>query len=121
MGYPTLMASRPICFVFNISALEASWLNDMVTLQMNPMMQSLAQNLTTAGIPVTFSNLIGDFEGKGICGSPESIHGIVGTTTAGDKPQTLGLPPSAQSFHPNLGGTTLYSTSANRTLRLMGK
>lgn len=28
--------------------------------------------------------------------------------------------PSAQSFHPNLGGTALYSTAANRTLRVMG-
>lgn len=122
MGYPKLLENSGSC-VLGIGTAEAPWLNDLSSAVMAPMMQGVADNLrTTVGIPVYFSNPISDFAGKAICGSPESIHAIVENTTAGDKPKTLGLlPPSSQSFHPKIGGTTLYATSANRTLRVMGQ
>ena len=119
MGYPRLFENDGSC-VLGIGTDEAPWLNDMVSLTMNPMMQSVAHDLSAAGIPVTFSNPISDFAGKAICGSPESINGIVASKTAGDKPQILGIPPSSQSFHPKIPGGALYGTSATRTLRAMG-
>lgn len=120
MGYPKLLENDGSC-VPGIGTAEAPWLNDMVGLTMNPMMQSLANSLTGAGIPVTFANPIADFAGMAICGSPESIHGIVTNKTAGDKPSILDQPTSSQSFHPKIGGTTLYANAADRALRVMGK
>lgn len=123
MGYPKLLENDGACFWPLLVPYEAGWLNDMVGVSMNPMMQSVADTLSLAGtpIPVSFANPIADFSGRAICGNPESIHGIVNNKTAGDDPSILAQPTSSQSFHPTLDGTTLYANAANRALRDMGK
>lgn len=58
---------------------------------------------------------------KGICGSPEAIHGLVGTLTESDNPikdwpglSSYGL--SAQSFHPKIAGARLYADRLQATM-----
>ena len=62
---------------------------------------------------------VADFRGNGVCGDPEQINGVVTHRTEGDAP-LLDSPVSQQSFHPKIGGTTLYARAANRALRLLG-
>jgi hypothetical protein len=119
MGYPLLLENDGQC-VLGIGTGEGPWIRDMGQL-MADMMGQVAAQATSEGIPTWFSNPIDEFASKGICGNPESIHGIVEDTTEGDKPKLLGLlPPSAQSFHPKVSGTTLYADSMNQTLGQMG-
>src|ERR1700733_15421337 len=112
MGYPRLLEADGSC-VPGIGTEEASWLNQIAEEVMMPMMRSVAEELRPAGVPVYFSSPINYFAGQAICGDPETIHAVVQNTTAGDKPKTLGLfPPSAQSFHPKIAGTTNYANAA---------
>ncbi|MGK5559448.1 hypothetical protein ACSNOI_48445, partial [Actinomadura kijaniata] len=60
------------------------------------------------------------FQGKGICGNPETIHGIVTDKTPGDDPDLTDQPVSAQSFHPKIAGARLYAYSLEETLRAVG-
>jgi hypothetical protein len=120
MGYPRLLENSGGC-IAGIGTEEAPWLNLMVD-RMAATLDGVAVQATIEGATTWFSNPIEEFSGKAICGDPESIHGIVSNTTAGDKPQFLGtLPPSIQSFHPKAIGTPLYADSFNETLRRMGR
>ncbi|MFI6469842.1 hypothetical protein ACIBL5_06190 [Streptomyces sp. NPDC050516] len=87
--------------------------------------QGAADDARKAGAQVWFSNPKTDFDGQGICGNPEQIHGLVKTLTKSDKPPLdwpfdgrYGL--SAQSFHPKIGGARLYANSLERTMAGMG-
>jgi len=80
----------------------------------------MGEAATESGTWVRFSDPRTNFAGKAICGTPEEmVHGIVVDKTPGDLPTTQ-QPPSAQSFHPKITGTTLYANRLNTTLRSMG-
>jgi hypothetical protein len=117
MGYPLLLENLGSC-VIGINAYEGAWLN-LMGIEMANHLEEAAARARAAAIPTWFSDPITDFLGQGICGNPENIHNIVLDKTPGDPPGFI-LPPSNQSFHPKNGGTTLYSTAMNRTLREMG-
>ncbi|MFI7408748.1 hypothetical protein ACIBU0_08800 [Streptomyces sp. NPDC049627] len=85
--------------------------------------RDLADNLATemkgaaadAGSWAVFSGPRDEFDGKGVCGSPEGIHGIVerGREQAdNDAPK-----PSMQSFHPKPAGARLYANALEQTLQ----
>ncbi|MFC1436153.1 hypothetical protein ACEZDB_36520 [Streptacidiphilus sp. N1-3] len=76
------------------------------------------------GDDVTFTDPAAQFAGKGVCGSPEDINGIVLSTTYSDNPSfnfpllgSYGL--SAQSFHPKIEGAFLYALALEGTLSSM--
>jgi hypothetical protein len=120
MGYPRLLENLGSCIPL-IGTSEAPWLNAMGDVMAN-MLNRVAAEASAFGIPTWSSDPRDEFEGKAICGSPETIHGAVGDTTAGDKPKFLGLvPPSAQSFHPKISGTALYAQSLQETMGRMGQ
>lgn len=116
MGYPKLIENPGDCMSAVLSQNEAEWLNSMGD-EMSTMLESLVGGLRLAGYKVTYANPIADFAGKAICGNPESVHGVVMNLTEGDEGPPL---PSAQSFHPNLNGTTLYANALDRALRSLG-
>ena len=120
MGYPRLLNNQGACMA-GINPSEGAWIDDMAD-EMATTMSEVASAASAQGIPTWFSDPRDEFDGKGICGDPATIHGIVTNTTAGDKPKNLlQLPPSQQSFHPKISGATLYAASLNETLRRMGQ
>lgn len=64
-------------------------------------------------VDVGYANPQAFFHGKAVCGSPETIHGVVTDLTTSDNPKidwpffTFGT--SAQSFHPKVAGAGLYA------------
>ncbi|MFI5898219.1 SGNH/GDSL hydrolase family protein [Actinoplanes sp. NPDC051513] len=121
MGYPLLLERDGACIVslpvinVGLNPDEAKWMNDMGDV-MAQEMSGAAADATNAGALTWFSDPRQDFAGQGICGNPETIHGIVTDRTPGDTPAN---PTSAQSFHPKIAGATKYANSLNRTFRSM--
>lgn len=118
MGYPQLISDLGRCV--NVGAIneeEAGWIDDMSLVMDNALAEDVA-TLAGEGVKIEVGAPIGDFSGKGVCGSPEDINGVVLTHTDGD---LSGLGPSQQSFHPKIDGTTLYAAAANRALRALGQ
>jgi hypothetical protein len=115
MGYPLLLENQGQC-VPGIGTSEAPWMNQMG----DRLALRMGEAATESGTWVRFSDPRTNFAGKAICGTPEEmVHGIVVDKTPGDLPTTQ-QPPSAQSFHPKITGTTLYANRLNTTLRSMG-
>lgn len=119
MGYPKLISSgasclRPVPLLpLGLSKESNDWL-DTVAAHLTTEMRTAAATAVAAGIDVRFGDPTVNFQGKGVCGSPESIHGIVKTLTDSDDPaldfpllRNYGL--SAQSFHPKISGARLYA------------
>ncbi|MEU5438797.1 SGNH/GDSL hydrolase family protein [Streptomyces sp. NPDC020719] len=136
MGYPPLISNQGSCLSVSIiglgdlglSAASTGWLNDTAD-TLTTAMQGAADDARSQGVQVWFSKPKDDFAGKGVCGDPERIHGIVKTLTYSDKPlkdwkilnpilSKYGL--SAQSFHPKIEGARLYANSLERTMAEMG-
>jgi hypothetical protein len=114
MGYPILVENvGAMSCIPGLDTREITWMAEMGNL-LAQQMAGAAAEATAAGAPTTFSDPRSQFSGKGICGSPETIHGIVADKTPGD-PSGL-VPPSAQSFHPKIEGTTIYANALNATL-----
>lgn len=68
-----------------------------------------------AGSWAVFSDPRDEFDGKGVSGNPENIHGIVET---GREHADKDAPnPSMQSFHPNPAGARLYADALEHTLQ----
>jgi hypothetical protein len=117
MGYPQLLETNGWNYCIPlIDDDETQWLADIGTL-LGEQMKLGADQSVAAGIPVTFADPQQAFDGKGICGDPERIHGIVRGLTPSDKPDQKW---SAQSFHPKVEGATIYSQVASESLRQMG-
>ncbi|MFD8936862.1 GDSL-type esterase/lipase family protein [Streptomyces sp. NPDC059578] len=109
VGYPKLFTGAGSC-VPGIGMEEAPWLNDVIAPHLAREMRAAA---ATTG--ATFVDPEQEFAGKAICGSPESIHGIVISGYAeadNDAPQ-----PSMKSFHPKISGARLYADALERGLR----
>ena len=84
-------------------------------------MQGAADDAKMQGADVWFSDPASDFAGKGVCGDPELVHGIVKTLVQSDEPingwpliNLYGL--SAQSFHPKIEGAWLYANALEQTM-----
>ncbi|SCF62156.1 GDSL-like Lipase/Acylhydrolase family protein [Streptomyces sp. LamerLS-31b] len=127
MGYPPLLSDRGSCLSIGplgLSSDSADWLNATAS-TLATAMQGAADDAKTQGVNVWFSDPTRDFAGKGVCGDPEQVHGIVKTLVKSDNPsndwpwlRSYGL--SAQSFHPKIGGARLYANSLERTMTGMG-
>ncbi len=116
-GYPPHLLSSVWCISgATISEGEKAWLAAMGEL-MNQQLQAAVDAVAAKGVQIRFSDPAADFEGKGVCGSPETIHGIVLDKTPGDDPS---LPISAQTFHPKIEGAQLYAYALTRTLSGFG-
>ncbi|WP_371792308.1 SGNH/GDSL hydrolase family protein [Streptomyces sp. NBC_01471] len=128
MGYPPLISNNGSCLKFSVIGLpdiglsesSTAWLNDTAGL-LASVMQGAADDANKLGTRVWFSDPSSDFAGKGVCGDPEDVHGIVKTLTDSDDPKidwpflrNYGL--SAQSFHPKIAGARLYANSLERTM-----
>ncbi|MEU7137105.1 SGNH/GDSL hydrolase family protein [Streptomyces sp. NPDC046261] len=132
MGYPPLLEDKAECLSvtvppglqFGISARESRWLNEMGDLLAEQMESAATTSKPGVAKKVWFTNPKEQFKGKGICGDPESIHGIVTDLTPGDEPAKswgpLNFGISAQSFHPKLAGARLYADALEATFRRMG-
>ncbi|MHA4813165.1 golvesin C-terminal-like domain-containing protein [Streptomyces aculeolatus] len=126
MGYPPLFSDSGACVrPLGVSAEEAAWMNEMGRI-MNQSMANAAREANDAAgdVYVTFSDPTEAFDGKAICGDPESVHALVTDLTPGDDPM-LDFGPveagvSAQSFHPKIEGARLYADTLEQTLREMG-
>ncbi|MEU7022762.1 GDSL-type esterase/lipase family protein [Streptomyces sp. NPDC046203] len=108
VGYPPLLSANGQC-IPGIGTEEAPWLNDEVAPKLSLEMKAAA---TSAG--ATFVDPAQDFQGKAICGDPESINGIVLTGKA--EADTGGIEPSMKSFHPKISGARLYANALERAL-----
>ncbi|WP_250404373.1 SGNH/GDSL hydrolase family protein, partial [Streptomyces cellostaticus] len=127
MGYPPLISDKGSCLnigftgmAIGMSEESAGWLDDTAD-TLAAAMQGAVDDARAAGIKAWFSNPKSDFAGKGVCGDPEQVHGIVKTLVKSDNPsndwpwlRNYGL--SAQSFHPKIGGARLYANSLERTM-----
>lgn len=119
MGYPRLLstekgASYPGTCVLNMEKPEGEWLNVMAD-NLAAEMKGATQD---AGSWAVFSDPRDEFDGKTICGAPETVHGIVmsGRSQADeDFPNA-----SMQSFHPKPAGARLYADSLEHTLQGKG-
>ncbi|MFI6597622.1 hypothetical protein ACIBHX_15305 [Nonomuraea sp. NPDC050536] len=121
MGYPKLLERQGQC-ITGIAVPEAAWLNDTADVLADEMKQ-VAAEATTAGAPTWFADPRGNFAGQGVCGDPETIHGVVLDKTPGDSPVAdfPGAPTiSSQSFHPKIPGAANYAGAENAILRKMG-
>ncbi|WP_157522603.1 SGNH/GDSL hydrolase family protein [Herbidospora cretacea] len=144
MGYPRLLSNLGSCLrsfpiklwdpetgirvdaTAGISLGEALWLNDMAD-ELAERLELMTTHLRTQHVnrpKVWFVDPRTSFEGNALCGSLPGINGPVLTYTQGENPPlripdnpwfTLGL--SAQSFHPNLGGTSRYASTLMTFLR----
>ena len=123
MGYPRLISGDGGCLRtlgFGLSSDSTTWIAsvaDFLAMQMRNAVVD-AQN---AGIDARFTDPRDHFLNKGVCGDPETIHGIVKTLTDSDNPavdwpilSSYGL--SAQSFHPKITGARLYADALEGTL-----
>ncbi|ARF74074.1 NocE [Kitasatospora albolonga] len=108
VGYPKLLSANGQC-VPGIGTGEAPWLNDVLAPHLATEMGNAA---TAAG--ARFVNPAAEFEGKAICGDPETINGIV----LGGKAEydNGGILPSMKSFHPKTSGARLYANALQRVL-----
>ncbi|MFF4224250.1 hypothetical protein ACFYZH_15490 [Streptomyces abikoensis] len=120
MGYPPLLSKGGSCLRIGIPGLpgaflsesSAGWLNSIAPVLVEAMKGAVA-DANEQGAQVWFSNPEKVFEGKAVCGDPEQIHGIVMDHTKSDKP----VVPSAQSFHPKIGGARLYANALEDTMK----
>ncbi|MFD4236627.1 hypothetical protein [Streptomyces sp. NPDC058542] len=109
MGYPKLLEALDGC-VTGINAAEAFWLNEMSTMVATEMGGAVRDT----GSYAVFADPRAAFAGQGVCGVPETIHGLVFTGhSQADDP----LPqPSMKSFHPKVSGTAHYAKAFQQAL-----
>ncbi|WP_431045220.1 NocE [Streptomyces sp. P1-3] len=128
MGYPELITGDAGCLrtgfdQIGMSPASAEWLNNVAN-RLAMEMDNAVDEVTSAGIKARFVDPDLEFHGKAICGSPESVHGIVTDLVGSDEPFDLplihdatGLGVSAQSFHPKIRGARLYADAFESGIR----
>ncbi|MFF4296436.1 NocE [Streptomyces vinaceus] len=122
MGYPPLLEKDGNCLP-TISTLEGPWLNSIGETLLQEM-DGAAADARAQGVKVWFSNPKEAFKGQAICGSPETVHGVVTDLVESDTPNIIDsglvkLGSSAQSFHPKIAGARHYADALEQTLRAM--
>ncbi|WP_239079418.1 GDSL-type esterase/lipase family protein [Streptomyces sp. SID7909] len=110
MGYPRLL-SLDACLDL-ITGDEKVWLNHLADMVADEMAGAVDDANTRFGTNAVFSDPRDEFAGKGICGNPEGLHGIVLTGHS----QADSRPNSMKSFHPTVVGARLYADSLEQTL-----
>ncbi|MEU3837778.1 hypothetical protein [Streptomyces microflavus] len=109
MGYPKLLEALDGC-VTGINAAESIWLNEMS----NMVATEMSGAVSDTGSYAVFADPRAAFAGQGVCGIPETIHGIVLT---GHSQADSSLPkPSMKSFHPKVSGTAHYAKAFQQAL-----
>ena len=117
MGYPPLFEDNGNC-VLGITDEEAQFLNATAGLLGEHLRQAVARVNPPSGPPVVrYSDPSNDFAGQAVCGSPETINGIILARTPGEESSPL---PSQQSFHPKIPGHLRYANSLIDTLYEFG-
>ncbi|MFI1177611.1 SGNH/GDSL hydrolase family protein [Streptomyces melanogenes] len=111
MGYPRLVEKNHDCLPRAYEDVENDWvrtLSDNLAAEMKGATQD-------AGAWAVFSDPRANFDGKAICGNPETIHGIV---ESGRSRADADFPnPSMKSFHPKPAGARLYADALEQTLQ----
>ncbi|WP_433077795.1 hypothetical protein ACQP1P_35510 [Dactylosporangium sp. CA-052675] len=113
MGYPRLLEWYGACLFPVVGPGEAGWIADMGVLLDQKLADAVSRANASGQQWAWYSDPNEEFDGRGVCGDPESIHGIVAAKTPGEEP---GLGASQQSFHPKNEGTTLYAQAMNQTV-----
>lgn len=112
MGYPQLLSGTGC--TLGISAEEAEWLNWLADVLADRMFIAVEEANEQSGKRfASFLDPRDAFLGRGICGTPENIHGYVLSKTPGEPTALVppsGSPVSQQSFHPKPDGYTDYAT-----------
>ncbi|WP_155369222.1 SGNH/GDSL hydrolase family protein [Catellatospora vulcania] len=127
MGYPKLLENSGGC-VPGIGTSEAPWLNATGGLMATRMSEAVDEvRLATPGLAIEFANPVasGLFDGKGVCGNPETINAVVTDLTPGeDGPLPDFLPEdwnangaSQQSLHPKISGARIYADIMQNVVR----
>lgn len=119
VGYPHILSHGVLDDFCGISGLQISepeydWLHQTGTLLNRVLGDTASNQLHSAveiarnlyDIPVSYANPIPAFGGKGVCGDPQLIHGIVSHKSKGEDDDKIR---SNQSFHPNKQGIMLYA------------
>ncbi|MFJ7004500.1 GDSL-type esterase/lipase family protein [Streptomyces albidoflavus] len=106
MGYPPLIDGDCVPY---LNQEEAAWMNDTVAPHLTAAMREAAK-----ANDAIFVDPAKEFQGKAICGDPETIHGVV---TSGRSEADNSAPlPSMKSFHPKVSGARLYADALERGL-----
>ncbi|MEV4905784.1 GDSL-type esterase/lipase family protein [Streptomyces albidoflavus] len=106
MGYPPLIDGDCVPY---LNQEEAAWRNDTVAPHLTAAMREAAK-----ANDAIFVDPAKEFQGKAICGDPETIHGVV---TSGRSEADNSAPlPSMKSFHPKVSGARLYADALERGL-----
>jgi hypothetical protein len=109
MGYPHLLTARGCVPLVGDS--EIVWLNSLSDDLAQHMDEAVTDANSDAGDNfATFMDPREEFKGRGICGDPESVHGIISvqSRTPGESSSLLDTQVSQQSFHPKPDGYFLY-------------
>lgn len=115
MGYPPLLSGDPGECVPGIDVEETNLLNFYATHLQKHLREAKDRANDAAGTNyVTVMDPRDEFEDRGICGSPEAVHGIIAKASPGEPPLKI---VSQQSFHPNIEGYELYANVLTRALR----
>ncbi|WP_392965953.1 SGNH/GDSL hydrolase family protein [Streptomyces sp. LN245] len=105
MGYPRMMSGAGGCIDL-VDGDENQWLNSVAD-TLDEEMRNAASDVASTGANVVFADPRTEFDGKAICGNPETVNGIVqnGRSQAdNDSPN-----PAMASFHPKIAGARLYA------------
>ncbi|MFD7609122.1 SGNH/GDSL hydrolase family protein [Streptomyces mirabilis] len=111
MGYPRLVEKDHGCLPGAYEDVENDWVRTLAD-GLATEMRGATQD---AGSWAVFSGPRDKFDGKAICGDPESIHGIV--ETGREQADSDAPAPSMQSFHPKPAGARLYADALEQTLQ----
>ncbi|MEU5032272.1 SGNH/GDSL hydrolase family protein [Streptomyces milbemycinicus] len=76
MGYPKLLENNGQCII-GIGTEEAPWLNGLADILATEMQGAVSDAKSKYGTNAVFSDPRDEFDGKAICGDPETVHGIV--------------------------------------------
>ncbi|MFJ3941784.1 SGNH/GDSL hydrolase family protein [Streptomyces parvus] len=109
MGYPKLLEAHDGC-VAGINAAEAIWLNEMS----NMVATEMSGAVSDTGSYAVFADPRAAFAGQGVCGIPETIHGLV--VTGYSQADNSFPKPSMKSFHPKVSGTAHYAKALQQAL-----
>jgi hypothetical protein len=111
MGYPRLVERDHSCLPGAYETVENYWVRNLAD-TLATEMKGATQD---AGPWAVFSDPRDEFDGKGVCGNPENIHGIV--VTGREQADNDAPAPSMQSFHRKPAGARLYADALEQTLQ----
>ncbi|MFD7169909.1 SGNH/GDSL hydrolase family protein [Streptomyces violascens] len=112
MGYPKLLSGGGQC-IPGIGTEEAPWLNSLADMLNEEMNRATLDSTTETGAYALFADPRTEFDGKAVCGDPETVNGIVLSGHAKADNSPVGM----ASFHPKISGARLYANVLERRLQ----